>query len=89
MNTTTTVVGTGIVVAAGRWSQGKGVEMRTFVGVGVLAIFLAIMGEGNAKLAQQFGALVLVAAVLIYAIPISKGLQGGYSTPTSGMGKKP
>ena len=89
MNTTTSVVATGLVVSAGRWSQGKGVDIKTFIGVGVLAIFLAIIGEGNAKLAQQFGALILVAAVLIYAIPISKGLRGGYQAPTSGFGKKP
>lgn len=77
MNTTTTVVATGIVVAGGQWAKNKQVDIKTFVGIGVLAILLALLGEGNAKLAEQFGVLILVGAILMYAIPIAKGL--GYT----------
>lgn len=74
MNTTSSVVLTGLVVTAGQWSENKQVPIKTFVGVGVFAIFLAAIGEANALLAQQFGTLVLVTALLYYAIPIGKGL---------------
>lgn len=72
MDTTTAVVATGVVVTAGRWSQDKDIPFRIFVGFGFLAIILAIMSSGNQKLAEAFGALILVGAAVVYAVPISK-----------------
>ena len=77
MNTATSVVLTGVVTTAGQWSQSKQVTIKTFVGMGVLALSLAALSEVNAGLAEQFGLLVLVAALLFYAVPISRGL--GYT----------
>ena len=77
MNTTSAVVLTGVTVAAGQYAQDKKIQVRTFVGVGVLAIMLAALSEADAKLAGQFATLVLVGAVLIYAVPIAKAL--GYT----------
>lgn len=77
MNTTTAVVLTGVVTTAGQWVESKQVSIRTFVGIGVFALALSAMGEVNAQLAEQFGVLVLVAALLYYTIPISKAL--GYT----------
>lgn len=74
MDTTTSVVATGVVVTAGRWSQDKDIPFRIFIGFGFLAIFLAVMASGNQKLAEQFGALILVAACMTYAVPIGKKL---------------
>lgn len=72
MNTTSTVVLTGVVVTAGRWSQGKGLTMRIVVGGTFLAIALAAMAEANADLASKFGLLVLAVAVLTYGVDIAK-----------------
>lgn len=74
IDTTTSVMATGIVVTVGRWSQEKKLEFRIFVGFGFLAIFMAVMQSGNEKLAQQFAALVLVAAVMYYGVPIGQKL---------------
>lgn len=76
MDTTTSVVATGVTVVAGRWAQEKPVSVQMFVGLGALAIFLSVMQAGNSKLAEQFATLVLVSAVLIYGVPIGKKLGG-------------
>lgn len=76
MDTTTSIVGTSIVVTIGRWADEKQLDMRMFVGLAFVAIFLSIMENSNAKLAQQFGSLILISAILIYAIPISNKVKG-------------
>lgn len=76
MDTTTSVIATGVVVTTGRWAQEKQLNMKMFVGFGAVAIFLAVMQSGNEKLAEQFAALILVSAVLIYGVPIGKKLGG-------------
>lgn len=78
MDTTSAVVATGIVVFAGQWAKkDEGPSIKLVVGGMVLALFLAGLSQGNEKLASQFAVLVLVAALLTYAIPITKKL--GYS----------
>lgn len=72
MSTTGPVVLTGMVVTAGRWSQGKTLTMRIVVGGAVLAIMLAAIGEANEELAGKFAVLVLAAAVLTYGVDIAK-----------------
>lgn len=78
MDTTTSVVATTVVVLAGQWAKNdKGPSIKLVVGGMVLSVMLSIMSDANEKLASQFAALILVGAVLAYAIPISKKL--GYS----------
>lgn len=72
MDTTTAAVTTGVVVAAGRWSQEKKVDAKIFVGTGIVAIFLAVIASNNEKLASQFAVLILVSAVLMYGVDIGK-----------------
>lgn len=75
MDTTTSVVATAVVVTAGQWAKNnKGPNIKVVVGGMVLAVILSAMSQGNEKLAQQFAMLVLVAALLTYAIPITKKL---------------
>lgn len=74
MDTTTSVILTGGVVALGRWSKDQKIEFRQFVGVGVLAIFIAAIANTNQQFAEQLALLVLIAALLVYVIPISKAL---------------
>lgn len=72
MNATGTVVLSGVVVTAGRWSQGKALTMRIIVGGTVLMLFLAAMNEANEDLAGKFALLVLAASVLTYGVDIAK-----------------
>jgi hypothetical protein len=72
MNTTASVVLTGVVVTAGRWSKGQGITTKVVVGAGFLTVALAAMSQVNAGLAQQFGLLVLIGAVLVYGVDIAK-----------------
>lgn len=76
MNTTASVVLTGVVVGAGHIVREKKVPSKVFVGVGFLAIALAAMNEVNAELASQFAVLILVGAVLMYGVDIGNGLKG-------------
>lgn len=84
MNTTNSVVGAGIVVTAGRWSEGKGIDLRVVIGVTVLALGLSFVSGANEKLAQSFGTLILVAALMRYTIPIAAGV--GLSRNTKPLG---
>ena len=76
MDTTTSVVATGVVVSVGRWADEKEIAPKMFIGLGILAVFLAVFQAGNEKLAQQFGTLILVSAILIYGVPIGKAVGG-------------
>jgi hypothetical protein len=72
MNTTASVVLTGVVVTAGRWSRGEGITMRVVVGAGFLTVVLAALSQVNSGLASQFGVLILVGALLVYGVDIAK-----------------
>lgn len=74
MNTATSVVLTGAIVAAGQWSKSKQITMKMIVGVGVLALFLAVIAEADAPLAEKLGLLVVVGAVFIYGPDVVKSL---------------
>lgn len=84
MNTTTTVVLTGGVVALGTWLKGDQLGIRNFVGIGVLTVGLAAIGEVNPKLAEQFGVLILVTAVLVYGAQVGTALNSAGKTGRSG-----
>ena len=72
MDVGTAVVGTGVIVAAGRWAEDKKIEIPQFVGIGVLAIGLAFLQSVNAEFTGKFATLVFAAALMYYMIPISK-----------------
>jgi hypothetical protein len=76
MDTTTSVVATGLVVGVGRWSQEKPVTIKMFVGLGATAIFLAVIAASDEGLASKFSLLLLISAVLYYGVPIGKKLGG-------------
>ena len=69
MNTTTAAVATGVVVTAGRWADGKNLDVRIAIGTGALAIGLAVLSGANEQLASRFAVLVLLGAVLVYPTP--------------------
>lgn len=74
MNTTTAVVLTAGITAAGYWAKDRSLPAKYYVGVGILTIGLAALGEINADFAQKFGMLLVVAALIIYIRPISEWL---------------
>jgi len=75
MDTTTSVVLTGVVVFAGQWAEkNKGPSIKIVVGGLVLAVMLSAISQSNEKIGQQFALLVLIGALLKYVIPISKKL---------------
>ena len=74
MQVETAVVGTGLVVAVGRWAEKKPLTISQFVGVGVLAIGLTILEDIDALFASKFAALIFVAALMYYLVPITKRL---------------
>lgn len=75
MDTTTSVVLTGVVVFAGQWAKkDEGPSVKLVVGGMVLAVILSAMSQTNEKLASQFALLILVSALLMYMQPISKKL---------------
>lgn len=86
IDTTTAMIGTGLVVAGGQWARKKNVPVKVFVGTAAAAIFLSVLSSADEKLASQFAVLILVGAVLIYGIDIAEMLAGGYKT---GMGDRP
>lgn len=75
MDTTTATLATVVVVFTGQWAKkNEGPSIKLAVGGMVLAVFLSVMSQSNEKLASQFASLILVGALLTYAIPITKKL---------------
>lgn len=66
MNVVTTAIGTGAIVMAGRWAEGKGVELKIAIGATTLAIFLSILESANEQFAGQVGLMILIAALFRY-----------------------
>jgi len=72
MNTTSAVVGIGVLTVAGRWSQGKPLDIRIAIGIGALALFLAALNEGYPELTSRFTILILLGALFTYGPAIFK-----------------
>lgn len=72
MDTTTSVVATGIVVSLGRWADGKDIPFKMFVGFGLMAVILTVLQGANQKFAEQFAVLILVASLFFYAPGLAK-----------------
>lgn len=85
MDNTTAAVSTVIVVTAGRWADGKGLEAKIVVGGGVYMIMLSVIDSGQPKLAGQIATLVLVTALLMYAVPLFEKMgYGKVAAPAPG-----
>jgi uncharacterized membrane protein YjjB (DUF3815 family) len=77
MNSATLTLLAGLIVVIGRITQGKGMEARTVVGIVFAALCISLIGDADAELGNGFAALVLVAAIFTYGLPILKKL--GYT----------
>lgn len=74
MNATTSGVLVGALAYAGRWAEGKNLDIKIAIGTAGIVIFLSVIAQGNEQLGQQLGLLVLTGAALRYVPPIVKGL---------------
>lgn len=71
MNTTLAIVGTAIVVTAGRIVKGEGASARVFVGGGFAAVFLAILNGPAPQVARGLAALMFLSSLFVYGTPIA------------------
>ena len=66
MNTTQTVVVTGLIVVAGRWQKQEPIDVSIAVGGATLAVGLGILSNFNEPFARLMGYAVLLAALYAY-----------------------
>lgn len=76
MNLTTWMVLSGVVVVAGRWSRGKGVDAGGIVGLFLLALMLTILSSVDEDFANGMAILVLIAVSYEYLPDILKSVRG-------------
>jgi hypothetical protein len=60
----------GSVVVIGRWVNGDSVNARVVIGIVGSALAITLISEASPQLGRAFAALVLVAVVFKYALPI-------------------
>jgi hypothetical protein len=86
MDTTTSVLLTGVIVAIGRWVNDQKLTPRIAIGVVILALFLSLMGQSQPRLASRFAALILIVAVVGYAPSILDKLGYPITNPSKWRG---
>lgn len=64
--TTTAAVATAVIVTAGRFSQGKPIDVGIAIGAGAFAIGLSLISAADEKIARQFAFMVLFLAMVLY-----------------------
>lgn len=79
MNTTTSAVATAAIVGAGRWAEGKPIDLRIAIGATVFAVGLSLIGNSNQELASKLALMVLIVTMFKYVPTIGRktGLSRG------------
>lgn len=72
--TTNMTVGTIAVVGVGKVVKGDGFDVKTFMAGAIMALFLSALENIDQRLSQLFAGGILLTALYIYAIPITKKL---------------
>lgn len=72
MNAASGVVGIALIAVAGRWSQGKPLDIKVAIGFGVLAMFVAAFNESYPALVSKFVIVILITAIFMYGPDIFK-----------------
>lgn len=75
MNTTNWLLLAGVIVVAGKWSQGQSITPKTVIAVTLLALMVGILQDVDAELANAFTLLILTAVVLGNLEPILEKLN--------------
>ncbi len=77
MNITTSTVLTFTLVTAGRWSEGKGIELNVAIAAVTLGVILTVLAGSNEAFAEKVGLLIVVAAVFRYVPTLVKNAKIG------------
>lgn len=72
MDTTNAAVGIALLTVAGRWSQGKKLDIRVGIGMAGLALGLAAINQSQPEIASKLALLVLLSAVFLYGPAIAR-----------------
>lgn len=75
MDTTTAVVTTGAIAGAGRWAAGQPVDIKFAIGVGALALVMAVFSKIDERIAEMLGLIVLIGVSAKY-LPVIIGKFG-------------
>jgi hypothetical protein len=70
MDAASTTLLAGSVVVVGRWVEDKPVNARIVIGIIGSALGVTLISEASPQLGNAFAALLLVAVVFQYALPI-------------------
>lgn len=65
----------GIIVVSGRWSQDKKIDLGIAVAMAVGVLGTAILSNLIPEVGQPFAYLLLVSALLVYAVPLFQKLK--------------
>lgn len=63
---------TGALVVGGKYARGDSPTIQNAIGVGGIAIGLAILDQMNSKFASAFGVLIVVAVAIVHFPAIAK-----------------
>lgn len=63
---------TGVLIIAGKWSDGKAPNIDNAVGVAGVAVGLSLLDMANTKLATAFGWLIVLSVSFVYFPKIVK-----------------
>jgi hypothetical protein len=66
VNTSTAVVTTGVITAAGRWANDEPLDIKFAIGIGAFAVIMSVFSAFNDDLAGLFGLLVMLLASFKY-----------------------
>lgn len=77
MSTTNWVIGTGAVVAAGRWADDQPLTVNIVIGVGVFSVALALLNNADSGLANKYALAVFIMALFRYLPGIVQKLGWG------------
>lgn len=75
MDTTSWLLLAGVVVIAGKWSQGKGMDVPAVIALTLIAAMIAIMAQVQPKIANLMTVLVVVVVTLTYGSSILKTVR--------------
>lgn len=73
MNPLATALIAGTLVVAGKWADGNTPNLDNAIGVAGIAVGLAIIDQGNEKLANAFSWLILLSIIVVYFPKIARG----------------
>lgn len=63
------------IVVAGKWSQGKGIDVPAIVALGLIALMMSVLSQVDERIANLMTILVLIVVTFIYGEDILKKVR--------------